>query len=92
MTYSRRFVSLLVMLLLAPALVPAQESAEYLRIDWPTFKKAYDAGDVVVIDVRSTDAFEAGHIPRAISVPLDDVERRVAELEKLRKPLVLYCA
>jgi phage shock protein E len=45
-----------------------------------------------VVDVRGTDAFEAGHIPGALSVPLAEVERRAAELKDLKKPIVLYCA
>ena len=63
-----------------------------LRIEWAEFKDAYDAGKVAVVDVRGTDAFEAGHIPGALSVPLAEVERRVAELKDLKKPIVLYCA
>jgi 3-mercaptopyruvate sulfurtransferase SseA len=63
-----------------------------LRIEWAEFKPLYDAGKVVVVDVRGTDAFEAGHIPAAMSVPLDEVERRAAELKDLKKPIVLYCA
>lgn len=92
MAIFRAAVSLVVLVLVLPAAVEAQDSSADLRIDWATFKKAYDAGSVVVVDVRGTDAFEAGHIPRAISVPLDEVERRVAELKKLGKPIVLYCA
>ena len=88
----RSAVSLLLLVLVLPAAVEAQDSSADLRIDWAKFKKAYDAGSVVVVDVRGTDAFEAGHIPRAISVPLDEVEVRVAELRKLGKPIVLYCA
>lgn len=92
MTASRLPLPLLMMVLLAPAWAGAQEGAADLRIDWATFKKAYDENSVVVVDVRSADAFEAGHIPRAMSVPLDEVEQRAAELRKLGKPIVLYCA
>lgn len=63
-----------------------------LRIAWAEFKTAYDAGKVAVVDVRGTEAFEDGHIPGALSVPLAEVERRVAELKDLKKPIVLYCA
>ena len=63
-----------------------------LRIEWAEFKDAYDAGRVAVVDVRGTDAFEAGHIPGALSVPLAEIEGRAAELKDLKKPIVLYCA
>lgn len=34
-------------------------------------------GDVVVLDVRSTVEFTSGHIPGALSIPLDELERRL---------------
>jgi rhodanese-related sulfurtransferase len=63
-----------------------------LRIAFDEFKKLYDQNKAVVIDVRSAEAFEAGHIPGSRSVPLDQVESRVSELRKLNRPIVVYCA
>jgi 3-mercaptopyruvate sulfurtransferase SseA len=63
-----------------------------LRMPWADFVKAYEAKTIVVIDVRGDEAFDAGHIPGAMSVPLPDVEKRAAELKKLKKPLAIYCA
>ena len=37
-------------------------------------------GDVVLVDVRPAEEFEAGHIEGASSIPLDELERRIAEL------------
>lgn len=91
-------LALLLLALAAPLPAAARQAQEdelaspKLRIDWTAFKKRYDAGDIVVIDVRSRDAFVAGHVPGARSVPLEEVERRASELKKLGKPLVLYCA
>ena len=31
-------------------------------------------GDVTVLDVRPTEEFQAGHLPRALSVPLEELE------------------
>jgi 3-mercaptopyruvate sulfurtransferase SseA len=67
-------------------------AAPALRIEWSEFKKLYDAGKVEVIDVRGDDAYAAGHIPGARSIPLDAVESRAGELKKLGKEIVLYCA
>ncbi|MCA1562550.1 MAG: rhodanese-like domain-containing protein [Acidobacteria bacterium] len=67
-------------------------SSAKLRVEWDEFKPLYDAGKVVVVDVRGADAFEAGHIPGALSVPLAEVERRADELKALKKPIVVYCA
>jgi 3-mercaptopyruvate sulfurtransferase SseA len=63
-----------------------------LRIGWDEFKKLYDEKNVVVVDVRDVGSFEAGRIPGSRSVPLDEVDKRAAELKKLKKPVVTYCA
>lgn len=47
-------------------------------------------GEVVLIDVRPTDEFEAGHIDGASSIPLDELERRIAELPPDRE-VIAYC-
>ena len=67
-------------------------SSSKLRIEWAEFKKLHDAGRVIIIDVRGADSFEAGHIPGARSVPLDEVEKRADDLKKLEKLIVTYCA
>jgi rhodanese-related sulfurtransferase len=47
-------------------------------------------GDVVLIDVRPAEEYAAGHIESARSVPLDELERRLAELPADRE-VVAYC-
>jgi len=47
-------------------------------------------GAVIVLDVRPSEEFAAGHIPGAISVPLRDLERRLSELPKDQE-IVAYC-
>jgi rhodanese-related sulfurtransferase/DNA-binding HxlR family transcriptional regulator len=47
-------------------------------------------GDVVLVDVRPAEEFAAGHIEGARSVPLDELERRLAELPADRE-VVAYC-
>jgi rhodanese-related sulfurtransferase len=48
------------------------------------------SGDVTVIDVRPSEEFEAGHIPKAISLPLAELRTRLRELPKNRE-IVAYC-
>ena len=48
------------------------------------------SGEVTVIDVRPEEEYEAGHIPKAISVPLVDLKKRLRELPKSRD-IVAYC-
>jgi rhodanese-related sulfurtransferase len=47
-------------------------------------------GDVVLVDVRPEEEFEAGHIDGARSIPIDELERRLAELP-LEGEVVAYC-
>jgi rhodanese-related sulfurtransferase/DNA-binding HxlR family transcriptional regulator len=47
-------------------------------------------GDVVLVDVRPTEEFEAGHIDGARSIPIDELEERLAELPADRE-VVAYC-
>jgi NADPH-dependent 2,4-dienoyl-CoA reductase/sulfur reductase-like enzyme/rhodanese-related sulfurtransferase len=47
-------------------------------------------GDAVLLDVRSPGEFAAGHIPGAMSVPLEQLRARVDELPRER-PIVAYC-
>lgn len=48
------------------------------------------SGDVIVLDVRPRAEYEAGHLPHAISLPLEDLEKRLATLPK-DKAIVAYC-
>src|SRR5262245_26054706 len=46
--------------------------------------------DALVIDVRDTDAYAKGHILGAKSIPLADLARRAADLEKHKsKPVII---
>jgi rhodanese-related sulfurtransferase/DNA-binding transcriptional ArsR family regulator len=47
-------------------------------------------GEVFVLDVRPRDEFAAGHIPGALSVPLDELDTALARLPK-RAEIVAYC-
>jgi rhodanese-related sulfurtransferase/predicted transcriptional regulator len=47
-------------------------------------------GDIVLVDVRPAEEFEAGHIEGARSIPLDELEDRLAELPPDRE-VVAYC-
>jgi rhodanese-related sulfurtransferase len=47
-------------------------------------------GDVVLVDVRPEEEFAAGHIDGARSIPLEELEQRLAELPADRE-VVAYC-
>jgi rhodanese-related sulfurtransferase/predicted transcriptional regulator len=47
-------------------------------------------GLVTVLDVRPTGEFQAGHLPGAINIPYEQLERELAKLPK-RREVVAYC-
>lgn len=47
-------------------------------------------GDCVVLDVRPAEEYAAGHLASAISMPLEELDRRLAELPRDRR-IVAYC-
>jgi rhodanese-related sulfurtransferase len=52
-------------------------------------QKLIDEG-AQLIDVRSDHEWEAGHLPGATHVPLDELPERTGEIDKDR-PVLLYC-
>jgi metal-sulfur cluster biosynthetic enzyme/rhodanese-related sulfurtransferase len=48
--------------------------------------------ELYVLDVRTPAEFNAGHIPRAHSIPLDELEDRLAELPPRDQLLLVTCA
>jgi predicted sulfurtransferase len=84
--------------------VVAQASAGASGIDAPRitqaeFKKLIAAKNVVIVDTRVADVYQAGHMPGALLLPLEGVltwpqeyEKTVATLIASKKPVVTYCA
>ena len=46
--------------------------------------------DTQLVDVRSTSEFDSGHIPRAINIPMDQIESRLDDLSHTT-PIILIC-
>lgn len=49
-----------------------------------------DRASSLLIDVRTPAEFEAGHIPGAVNIPVDEIRRRLGEIPK-DKEIVVYC-
>lgn len=47
-------------------------------------------GEVTVVDVRPAEEYAAGHIPGAVSIPLDELQQRIDELPPGQQ-VVAYC-
>ena len=45
-----------------------------------------------VVDVRTKEEFNGGHVDGSINIPLQEIENRMDELKAMKHPLVLCCA
>lgn len=80
-----------VLLLLAAVLVVA-----YLVLSAGTSGGDAEARRLVaegarLVDVRTPQEFAASHLPGAVNVPVQELDRRMSELGPKDEPIVLYC-
>ncbi len=73
---------------LAEAFFGQVDGAEPVGVDELLARSS--AGEVVVVDVRPRLEFEAGHLPGAVSIPLEELSRRLSELDP-DTSIVAYC-
>ncbi|HLH70714.1 MAG TPA: metalloregulator ArsR/SmtB family transcription factor [Candidatus Dormibacteraeota bacterium] len=59
-------------------------------VSLPELMARIERGETVVVDVRPAEEFAAGHIPGAISLPLDELRHRLVELPPGAE-IVAYC-
>lgn len=64
------------------------DELEPLRLD--VLRDRLKDGRTVILDVRPEEEYRAGHLPGARSIPLDELEERLAELPD-NAPVVAYC-
>lgn len=44
------------------------------------------------LDVRTDGEYSDGHIPNSIHIPLQDIQSRISEIEKIKdKKIIVYC-
>jgi len=59
-------------------------------VDRESLIKRVKEGKVIVLDVRPAEEFLAGHIPGAVSIPLEELEQKLSGLPKDQE-IVAYC-
>src|SRR5665647_2290907 len=64
-----------------PTMISPEKVAEILK----TQNDSY-----IILDVRSREEFESGHLDSALLIPVDELETRYGELAK-DKPIIVYC-
>jgi rhodanese-related sulfurtransferase len=60
------------------------------KVDSKTLVQRIRRGEVTLLDVRPAGEYEAGHIPNALSVPLEELKRYISKLPRDRE-IVAYC-
>lgn len=64
-------------------------------VHWAEVKPRLARGEIVLVDAREPAAFEAGHIPGAVSLPFPEVASRIGVFSAAyprTRELVIYCA
>jgi rhodanese-related sulfurtransferase/DNA-binding transcriptional ArsR family regulator len=59
-------------------------------LDRQALRERIASGDCLVLDVRPVEEYAAAHVAGALSVPLEELERRLEELPRDRQ-IVAYC-
>ena len=68
------------------------KKAEYKKITSDEAKKMIETQKVIVVDVRTLEEYTEGHIPNAISIPLETIENEAEVKLKNKDDLILvYC-
>ncbi|MFM2358199.1 MAG: hypothetical protein RLY16_191 [Bacteroidota bacterium] len=68
-----------------------KEVDQIKRIQPQDFESLYQNNKPLVIDVRKKSEFDAQHIPDAINIPLNQINRHLSDFPK-NKPFILHCA
>lgn len=63
---------------------------EFERVSAEELRERLDAGEVILLDARPTEEYEAGHLPDARSMPWTDIEEHLEELPD-NTTIVAYC-
>lgn len=64
-------------------------------ITWPEAKTLVASGGAVLVDTRDSRAFDVGHIPGAISFPMNTFNEHIGEFATIyprSKTIIVYCA
>jgi hypothetical protein len=73
----------------SPKISQLSDTSEIARVQPDEAKAAYDSGEAIFVDVRPRETFTESHIPGALSIPLDEIQDRLDELDP-KNWIILY--
>lgn len=59
---------------------PSMQTQDVPRISPSEAMNAMDSGSAIFVDVRDYESFMSGHIPGALSIPLNEIQTRLDEI------------
>jgi len=68
------------------------DKSSVIEITAEEAKKEMDKGNVIILDVRTKEEYENGHIENSILIPLDEIESEAGNILKDKEQKILvYC-
>lgn len=61
------------------------------RIDNDALRSLLDRGDVQLVEVLPAEEYEEEHLPRAIGLPIKQLDASTAAVLDRARPVVVYC-
>ncbi len=69
-----------------------KQTDAYHKITPEKAKEMMDAGEVVIVDVRTKEEYDAGHVPGAILIPVETIgDEAPSELTDKDAKILVYC-
>lgn len=75
----------------SPAVITWTRQMGKGEVSLAEFKKAMDGGEQLILDVRTKDEVQTGAFKNSVAIPLDEIEKRSAELPK-DKEMLIHCS
>ena len=77
----------------APQTTPPATDVLFRQITQEQAKSMMDAQNVIILDVREQNEFDAGHIPNAVLLPVDTIDEATASevIPAKNSTVLVYC-
>jgi rhodanese-related sulfurtransferase len=76
-----------------PLASPSSPTSSYIELSVDEAKRLIqEEPGLVILDVRTKEEYESAHLPKAILIPISELNARVGELSQYkRKNILVYC-